>query len=277
MKDIEYEVEEYSFQSFSTPTEEGLVTDFEFQDLQGKTIEQIERQQKTIKIEREVSRKSGFDISPIVRQHRGIQLQEEEEVERRIEEEVKKRVAKIQEDAFKQGHEEGVEQGRHDIYEQTRQITDEKLVSLSEMISHTLSTQSEILKDQKMELYKLIKNVTKWVVLRELKDDGKYIERLLEKLIVETQTKANLLIQVNQKSFESMPEVLEAVQARVGTLTNVRVESDYDIEDTGIILQSENGIINATLKEQFNSIDKLFDSVGVETTEDDKVDFNDNE
>lgn len=265
MKNQEFEVTEYSFRSFSATVEDASAKNYEFRDLRETIKEDFSKKERIIKLEREDSIRSGFDISPIVRQHRGMKKQEEDEIERRIEEEVSKRVSKIQDEAYRAGHEEGVEQGRIEILEHTQAQAEEKLFLLNEMISQTLSTQSDILKDQKMELYKLIKNLTKWITLRELKEDGKYIERLLEKLIIETQAKANLLIQVDQKYFEEMPEILETVQKKLGTLTNVRIEADYDIQGTGIVIQSENGIINATLFEQFKSLDKLFDSVGVES------------
>lgn len=272
MKNQEFDVQEYTFQSFSAKVTDPSAKNYEFRDLREQIQEDFEAKEEIIRVERQNSINSGFDISPIVRQHRGIKKQEEDEIERRIQEEVQKRVAKIQDEAYRLGHEEGIEQGRIDILEQTRAAADEKIFLLTEMIHETLGTQAEILKNQKIEVYKLIRNLTKWIVLRELKEDGKYIERLLEKLILETQTKANLLIQVNQKYFEEMPEVLEIVQTRLGTLSNVRIESDYDIKGAGIIIQSENGIINATLSEQLKSLDKLFDGVGVEVNpEDNKI------
>ena len=272
MKDIEYNVSEYEFQSFTNSLDTGEVKEFSFEDLEGKSINEIERHQETIKLERRESADNGFDISPIVRQHRGMEEQEAVERENRILDEVNKRVAKIEEEAFKKGYEEGIEKGREDVYEQTRASTDEKIIALSEMISETLSTKEEILKSQKTQLYTLVKNLTKWVILRELKDDGVYLERLLEKLIIEAQTKSNLLIQVDQKYFEQMPEVLETVQKKLGEFSNVRVETDFDIQGLGIVVESENGIINGSLQEQLNSLDKIFESVGLPSDGDNQVD-----
>ena len=50
---------------------------------------------------------------------------------------------------------------------------------------------------------------------------------------------------------------------KVGKLTNVRVEADLDMKENGIMLESENTIIDGSLKAQFESIDKLFLSVGL--------------
>ena len=106
-----------------------------------------------------------------------------------------------------------------------------------------------------------MKNLTKWITLKELENDGKYLERLMEKLLLEIQSRSNLLIQVNMNDFQKMPEVLEVVQSKLGELKNVRVEVDPAILTRGIILESDNGIINATMEEQFKSLDKLFEEV----------------
>ena len=261
---MDFDVKNYEFQSFSgSQLKDGEVSDFEFSDLEGKTIEQIERHQQVIKSERKIARTSNFNISPIVRHHRGIQDQEEAETERRIQDEVERRVAAIQEQAYADGYDKGVQIGREEVYEQTIKQTEEKLETLSAIINDVLVSQEDILQNQKLQIYSLVKTLSKWVILKELEDDGQYIERLLEKLILEMQTKKNLLIRVDQKDFEQMPEVLEHVQKRLGELVNVRVETDYDIEGPGIVLESENGIINGTIEEQFKSLSKLFESVGV--------------
>jgi len=271
MKDNYFgEVEEYSFQSFTAVNEDedpSKVTEYSFSDFEGKSIREIEEHQEIIKLERQQAEESSFKIAPIVMEHRGIKEQVQSEKEQRFQEEVAKRVEEIRAEAYRVGHEEGVQSGREEVFEQTRLATEEKITTLSAMINDVLKTKEQLLERQKKQIYGTIRNLTKWVILRELKDDGKYIHNLLEKLILEMQSKSNLLIHVDQKSFEQMPDVLEVVQKRFGELTNVRVEIDYDIEGSGIVLESDNGIINGSLKEQFKSLDKLFHSVGIKEDE----------
>ena len=258
------EVEEYSFQNFSlNKVNENEVENFEFQDLEGMSVREVENHQETIRLERQYSKNTGFTIAPIVKEHRGVNKQVDAEREKRIEDEVQRRVEAIREEAFKSGHEEGIQTGREEVFEQTRLATDEKLTALTSMVTEVLETQVQLVENQKNQIYEMVRNLTKWIILRELKDDGKYINRLLEKLIQEMQIKSNLLIHVDQKNFENMPDILEAVQKKLGNLDNVRVETDFDIDGPGIVLESENGIINGTMIEQIKSLDKLFAPVGL--------------
>lgn len=257
------DIQDYKFMSFTDAEEDTeSVKLFEFKPLlsAAQTVEKSEFQ-KVIRVEREQAKNSNFKVNPITEKYRGLRDQETREYEDRVEEEVKKRVEQIQEEAFKAGFEEGVKQGREEIFDQMRNAVDQKLDDVSQMVTNVLKTYEDIFLDQKVEMYQLLKNLTKWIVLRELNEDGKYIERLLERLFLEIQARNNLLIQVNANDFTSMPEVLEHIQKKLGELKNVRIEIDHSVVSQGLIVESENGIINATMEEQFKSLDKLFEEV----------------
>ena len=256
-------VEEYKFQNFAeVEADSAKVKEFEFKPLLSSTQALAKSEfQKIIKDERENARHNQFKVNPIVEKFRGLKDQEEREYHERVELDVAKRIAEIQEEAFKAGFEEGVNQGREEIFNEMRNVVDQKLDNFSEMINNVLHSQEDLIEKQKKEVYTLIRNLTKWIITRELKDDGAYIERLLERLLLEIQARQNLLIQVGQADFNSMPEVLNHVQSRLGELKNVRVEMDSSMKTRGMVIETDNGIVNANLEEQFRNLDKLFEDV----------------
>ncbi len=267
------DVSEYQFQDLKgTPLNEST-TDYEFQDINKVSPRQEEEHERTIKIERDHAARSNFKVAPIVREHRGMIQQEENERENQIQNEVNRRLLRIEEEAYAKGFERGQQDGRDEVFRETQAATDEKIQTLSEMVNDVLRTKSEMLKNERLQVYETVKTLTKWIILRELKDDGEYIERLLEKLILEMQTKSNLLIHVNQSSFDGMSEVLEEVQNRLGELTNVRVEMDHGLDLPGLVLQSENGILNGRIGVQFKNLDKLFSNVGLPFKDDPVLDL----
>jgi flagellar assembly protein FliH len=263
---IKGNIEDYVFPSLDNKfgdEDESVVKLFEFKDIDKAKLPEVSKHEQVINLERNAAKKEGFDISPIVRQHRGINRQEELEYERRVTDEVERRLLKVEEHSFQKGYQEGLEQGKKEVFEQTRVACEEKLEALGELINEVLEVKQELIAKEKLNLYSLIRNLVKWVTLRELKDDGAYITRLLEKLINELGTKSNILIQIDKKSFEEMPEILDHVQTTLGKLEKVRLEVDYDLNGPGIVLESENGIINGTLIEQFKGLDRLFKGVGL--------------
>jgi flagellar assembly protein FliH len=256
------DVEDYKFRSFTSVLKDAdEVESYEFAPLGGAFNKISKPKEKVIKAERAHAKKNSFKISPIVQKHRGIKEQEEIETEQKIVDEVERRVASIQEEAFQKGYDEGVRYGREEVYNQTRAQVEEKLSTLNGMISEVLNDQPRILRNQKKEIYQLVLTLTKWIILRELKGDGRYVERLLDKLITEMQTKANLFVQVRENDFAQMPDVLEVIRKKFGELPNVRVEINHDLESAGMILECDNGIINGSLDEQMKGLEKLFESV----------------
>ncbi len=262
MKKMMGEIEEYEYRQFTSVIKDAkTVEKFHFPPIGGVLQAASEEHEQIIFHERKTAEGNGFQISPILKKHRGIKAQEEQELENRIEEEVQRRVQAIQEEAYQKGHEEGVRLGREEVYNQSRSEIEEKLMALDEMIASVLMTQEKILSKQKNQLYQLINTLTKWIVLRELKKDGQYIQRLLEKLIAEMQTKTNLFVQVKENDFAAMPDVLDIIQKKLGNLPNVRVEINHALDGPGMILECENGIINGSFEEQMKGLDKLFENV----------------
>ncbi|OFZ20586.1 MAG: hypothetical protein A2202_03450 [Bdellovibrionales bacterium RIFOXYA1_FULL_36_14] len=258
----------YKFKSFNKVIKENVedaneVKKYEFSSLEN--VKQIikEKEKNLVDFISKNSQAKGFNISPIVREHKGFKDRDLQEREARIAEEIEKRFNRIKQQGFEQGYNEGFEEGKVEVYNQTKVATEEKLDALTSMISETLKTQEELLVNQKKQIYYMIRNLTKWIILKELKDDGAYIERLLERLLIEMNAKKNILIRVNNKDFERMPDVLAVVQKKLGSIENVRVEVDYETSKNGINLECDNGIINGTFEEQFRTMDRLFHAVGI--------------
>lgn len=268
---VEYKVSDYQFQTFDSNIESSNgAKDFEFINFDEDSPLKKPEHQKVIKSERGAAAKNQFEIAPIVREHRGLVEQEDQEREERIEEEVQKRVEALSEKAYQEGYEQGVEQGRQETIEQTKHEVEDKVSLLSDMINRVLEAEQDMLDNYKKEIYTLTRSLTKWVILRELKEDDDYLKRLLEKLIHEINSKSNLLIKVGKAHFDSMPEVLEQVESSLGKLKNTRLELDEDLDNKGLVVESDNGIINASLKQQFKGISHLFESLGVSSENQDE-------
>lgn len=267
---LKSKISDYEFQPLfdDSETEKGL-TNFEFKDLNPNQVMDVEEHERVIKIERKTAKENNFTIAPIVREHRGMNRQEELERQRLIQEEVERQLIRIQDQAYKEGFEKGLKDGQEEVFQQMRAEVDQKVEALNALIEKVLLQQADLLQVEKENVHRTLKTLTKWIILRELKDDGDYILRLLEKLISELQVKSNVLVQLDPTSFEEMPDVLEALQEKLGELSNVRVEVDYDIPGRGVVVESDNGIINGSLEQQFLALSKLFEHVGLEVTEED--------
>lgn len=257
-------VEEYQFQGFSD--EDLGIKNFEFVDLSelnGNNHNLKERiSDIEIRREREHAQQTKFEINEAVRKYRGIDDQELQDYEKRVSAEVEKRVAQQLQQIKQEAYQEGRDQGANEAYEEAKVVFDQKLEELAQMIDEVRVNREEIYKKEFEDMYKMIKALTKWILLRETKEET-YIPRLLEKLILEINQKNNLLIKVSPESFDYMENAVNQIENKLGSLSNLRIEIDPELQYTGIVLESDKGIIDGSLESQFESIDRVFESVGI--------------
>lgn len=263
----ELKVKPYQFgkliPSIDDAGEPNVVSDFEMKSLKDAANFKNNISEEVIRSERELESGSAFSILPLVKEHRGLLDQEERDYEATIEAEVQRRLKELYDKTKEQAYQDGHQEGYEKAYAQGMESITERVEDFVDMMNDVKNQTNEIIEYNKKDSIEMIKNLTKWITLKELEDE-EYLTRLLNKLILEMNTKSNLIVRVNKESFKYMPEVIEKVEAKVGELTNVRVEVDLDHDEKGIILESENGIIDASLEAQFKSLDKIFEAVSTD-------------
>jgi flagellar assembly protein FliH len=266
MASKQHSVQPYNFTSL-VPSQDGhdpeKVVDFEFSSLAESQKLSTSITPEIIRIEREQEQDKLFNILETVKEHRGLKQQAQDDYEKRVQDEVDRILAQEREKAYKEGFDKGMAEGLEEIKVQASDMFTAKIEEFSAQIEVSKQELDDSLLTQQNKIYETVKNLVKWVCLKEV-DNAEYIERVLEKLILEINAKNNLVIRVNKDYFNQMDEILQSVEKKVGKLTNVRVEADLDLHDRGIILESENGIIDGSLVAQFNTLDKMFELVGVD-------------
>ncbi len=258
------EVSSYKFQQFSNSSntvEQYTFGEFSKADILDEV--EIRVHDKNIRKEREAASTSNFKILNEVQNLRGIRDQEKLDYEQRIQKDLSERLEKIKKASSEEGFNEGFEAGKKQAYDEAIIKANEQIEMMNEII-HTLQEQKiEMLTSYKLKIFNLVRQLTKWFTLKEVSEDHSYLSRLIEKLIHEINTKSNLIIKVNKSDFDKMPEALLKVEERLGKLQNVRIEIDLDMSHRGIIIESENGLIDGSFHAQFQSFDKVFESVGL--------------
>lgn len=261
-------VEVYEFADFENdaPQLDIDVSDYKIRDLREYREAVQEKIQPIIKKERVHMEGSQFVVSPVVDHHRGLKDQAIREKEDRFQKELEEKLNQVRQEAYNEGFSKGKEDGFQSMQDDLHATALEKIQNLENYIDEIHNERLELLKREKINIYELVKTLTKWIILRELEDDGAYLERLLEKLILEMQSKSNLLLKVDKEYFESMPEICDLIEQRVGTLTNTRVEilqRTEEDKEKGLIVECDNGIIDSRMETQFEILEKLFENLDV--------------
>ena len=233
---------------------------FSFQSIEAEPYNTVRTSQETIRQERDFEKQTDFKIDGVVREYRGLSRQEQDDFEKRIQVEVEKRTKAAYEKAYQEGLNLGREEGKAESLKKLGGNVSEKVDELNEIIIQVKDHSARILEKNQNEIYDFVKRFTKWIVLKEINEKA-YLENLLSKLILELNARKNLIIKVGKANFSEMPEVVAAVESKLGQLSNVRIEIVPELNHPGIILESENGLIDGSLEGVFQNIDKIFETV----------------
>src|SRR5690606_7175822 len=234
---------------------------YEFQNLSAENFQYDKPLQETIRTERKFEQKSSFKIDKVVRDHRGISEQESDDLEKRVAAEVQRRVNEVYQAAFEQGLSEGREEGINQIKSESASQIDALSSELTKLLEQFKEQVEQETHQHRNELISFAKHFAKWVLVKEI-DEKEYLTSLLEKLLHELNARRNMIIRVNEKSYGVMPEVISHLEKKLGAFSNVRLEVSSDMNLPGIILESENGIVDASLENIFNKLDRFFEQAG---------------
>ncbi len=267
MKNNDLEIQEFSFRSLIPEAQsDGKINEFELKSLNEAQAFKNNISEIDIRQEREAASKTAFKILDEVKDHRGLTRQAQEDYEQAVARAVEAELGRLREDAYREGLEKGLEEGRAQAYHEAQKELEEKLEEFTQHIAVAQEQINDVLASSKDDAYNIIKSLTKWIVLKEV-DEKYYLARLLEKLVHEINQKNNLVLHVNESAFGYMPEIIKIVERKVGRLTNTRVEVDLDLQENGIILETENCVIDGSLQAQFKALDDLFRVVGLNGAE----------
>lgn len=233
---------------------------FDFGELNGPSFNSNRASEEEIRTERKFAAENSFKIDEIVKDYRGLSRQEQADLEQRIQEEVKRRLEAAYQEAYNEGIARGREEGKQQSLSEFHQALGKKAEEFTQVITQVQGQSDKILERERHDVYEFIKRFTKWIVLKEI-DEKVYLEGLLEKLILELNARKNLIVKIGRANFSQMPEIIQTVESRLGQLSNVRVEIVPELQHPGIILESENGLIDGSLEGVFQNIDKIFEQV----------------
>ena len=259
-RDAEIKSFEFSDLQGSHVVTQNKLQAFEFKTLTGESVNRTNVSDEDIRSERKYEKKNNFKIDDTVRDYRGLSRQEQTDLEQKIQAEVERRLQAAYQDAYNEGLEKGRQEGLAEIQAQYDESFGQKVDEFCSVIENVQANTAHLIEENRSEVYEFVKRFTKWILMKEI-NEKVYLESLLEKLILELNARKNLIVKVGRANFAQMPEIIQAVEARLGQLSNVRIEIVPELNYPGIVLEAENGLIDGSLEGVFKNIDKIFEQV----------------
>ena len=185
-----------------------------------------------------------------------LSVQEEEEY--RIEGEVQKRVKtlferlykKVSEDAYHVGFAKGQEDGRSEIIQNMLPLVEnfEKLHKGFESAAKDIAVANEDF------ITKIVYQIAKKVIMREVKEDKDYIKRALEMTLDYIGTRENIKMFVPMGLVEDAEKLKTGLQEQLGQLKNFSIEEDPSLTVGGCRVETDFGSLDSSIEAQLEKV-----------------------
>jgi len=135
---------------------------------------------------------------------------------------------------------------------------DEGLQSLNEHILKLDKTKNEIAKKYEEKMLALALKAAKKIVSEELKLNKKAIVNIIKNALKPVSQHARVKIFVNKQDLEALEKEKQKIKEILQVADTFTIEERNDIEPGGCIIETEKGIINAQLENQFRALEAAF-------------------
>lgn len=243
--------------------EQPEVKSFEFQDLYREhlpvysdvksrygslAITDSERLEKSVKDRR-------FHLHQHVKHSLCVEDEELRVIQERVHQEVQVVSESARKDGFSQGYEEGVRQGREAAYQEIKAQGETQLGQVRELLRALESAKSEIYRANEKVLIQLMFRIGKMILLRELKEDPQYIQRLVQNLMKEASPQEYLVIRVNPDDLESIQLLEPEFKRTLRQLNQMKIEGSAQIPIGGCQVETEWLHIETHIQSQLKAIE----------------------
>lgn len=208
-------------------------------------------------LSQEQNSNSRFQLNEL---SRGLMSVDEED-EKRIEIEVRRRVKAVLEDfsekVKKIAYIEGYDQGREDGRVHSLEELQPSIAHIHDLFKSFDSASADIALANEIILTRLVYQISKKVLLREVAEDYDFVKRTVTSIIDKLGTRENIRVLVSRETYKDIEKIKTDILSSISGLKNLSVEQDSSIDGYGCRVETEFGDIDATLNQQLEQISEV--------------------
>ncbi|MBI3556915.1 MAG: hypothetical protein HY074_11680 [Deltaproteobacteria bacterium] len=129
-----------------------------------------------------------------------------------------------------------------------------RLKAFESLLASFEGMRGEIFKANEEFFVHMVHQLTKTVILRELKDEAGYTRRLALHILDRLGTRENIKIFIGAEEQSSVEALKDGLAQTLGQLKNVAIEVDPSIKSGGCRVETEFGEVDGRIEVQLQSI-----------------------
>ena len=199
-------------------------------------------------------RPTTFKLSELVAQQTGISEVERLSHNEKIEARALEKVKEVQESAYKEAYALGLEEGRAKAFEEEKAEIIARLGQIDEVLGSVARIKSELTVQNEAHLVRLVHELAKKLFFDAIDDRQDRILPVLKQAIDLAQSEESILVRISPEDFKFIEEFRQKVSKEFDFLKRMKFEATPDIARGGCMLETNYGMIDATIEERVGKL-----------------------
>ncbi|MEQ1877496.1 MAG: FliH/SctL family protein [Bdellovibrionia bacterium] len=199
-------------------------------------------------------RPTTFRLSELVAQQTGISEVERLSLNEKIEARALEKVKEVQESAYKEAYALGLEEGRQKAFDEEKAEITRRLGQLDEVLVSVTRLKSELTVQNEAHIIRLIFELAKKLFFSEVNTKDDRILPVLKQAIDLAQSEESVTVRISEEDFKFVDEFRTKVSKEFDFLKRMKFEPSPEIERGGCLLETNYGVIDATIEERVGKL-----------------------
>lgn len=204
---------------------------------------------------------SDFKMSDLVRIQTGVAELEQKTIAEQVEVIVLERLKSVQEKAYREGYELGREEGRVEALKKHEKDILDKVASLQQLTSSILNLKPDLVSFNEAHLVKLAYFFASLIAMEEIAANPERVLSVIRKSIELAQADEEVTFKVSMKDLQFLEEIKSGNKKEYEFLNRVKFEASEAITPGGVVLETNYGVVDASLEERTKKLWKMLNEV----------------
>jgi len=205
----------------------------------------IESRQKNI---------TAFRLSDLVASQAGIAEREKSALDQKAESLALEKVKEIQEPAYQQAYELGLEEGRKKAFEAAESDIGVRLQKLDELLISFTKIKEDMLHQSEGQIVKAVYELAIRIAKFEISQHDDRILGVIRQAVEHAQSQESVAVKLSKEDFDFLQTIKDYSKREMEFMKKIKLTPTNDIKSGGCIVETNYGVIDATVEERINNL-----------------------
>jgi flagellar assembly protein FliH len=201
-----------------------------------------------------LARPSSFKINELVAQQTGISEIERASLQEKIEHRALEKIKEVQEQAYREAYNLGLEEGRKTAFNEEKSQIGERLRQFDDILMAISRIKSDLYNQNEAHLIRLAFDLARKLFFKQIDESEDRILPVLKEAIDLAQSEENVTVRLSDTDYKFIEEFKTKVSKQFDFIKRMKFEPSADIAPGGCILETNYGVIDATIEERVEKL-----------------------